>query len=158
MNHSPLQLERYFFVKASLQAQPKGDPQALNSVQTQFEVSQASERPNDYMVSLTVRLMPLENNSPAYIGEFIVVGFFKVHETYPKDKCAKLVGVNGAGILYGVVREMVANLTARGPFPMLGLVSLNFNDAIKEAVLPKTLQPHPRVATKKRTSVAAHKA
>jgi preprotein translocase subunit SecB len=31
-------------------------------------------------------------------------------------------------MLYGAVRELVCNLTARGPYPMVTLATMNFQD------------------------------
>lgn len=126
MNHSPLLLDRYFFVKTVLEAQSKANLKAINSIETNVELSKAEGKPRDYLASLTVRLLPHEESQPAYLGEFIVMGFFSVHSDYPDEKCDRLVSVNAASMLYGVVREMVANLTARGPWPMLTLVAMNF--------------------------------
>ena len=137
MSDSPLLLDRYFFVKTSLEAQSKADLKAINSIETSVELSKAEGKPKDYLISLTVRLLPHEENQPGYLGEFVVMGFFKVHSEYPEDKCDKLVAVNGASILYGVVREMVANLTARGPWPMLTLVATSFSDVLDEMTMAK---------------------
>lgn len=132
MNHSPLQLKHYFFSKASILAQPKGDPAAINGIETKIGVGRINESPDDYLVSLTVRLVPLEENNPCYLGEFVAIGVFAVHPGYPKEGRDKLVGVNGASVLYGAIREMVANLSARGPWPMLTLVAMNFADDFAE--------------------------
>ncbi len=138
MSPSSLLLERYFFVKALLEAQTKADPKAFNSIETNVELSRAEGKPRDYLISLTVRLLPHEESQPAYLGEFVVMGFFKVHEGYPEEKCDNLVAVNGASMLYGAVREMVANLSARGPWPMLTLVTANFvEDVVKKAKVKK---------------------
>jgi hypothetical protein len=73
-------------------------------------------------------LLPSEGNVPFYTGEFVAVGFFRVRPDFPADQATKLVAVTGTSMLYGAVREMVANLTARGPAPMLNLVSVAFTD------------------------------
>jgi preprotein translocase subunit SecB len=137
MSNSPLLLDRYFFVKTLLEAQSKADLKAINSIETNVELSKAEGKPGDYLISLTVRLLPHEESQPAYLGEFVVMGFFKVHSEYPAEKCDKLVSVNGASMLYGVVREMVANLTARGPWPMLTLVAMSFSDVLGDMATAK---------------------
>jgi preprotein translocase subunit SecB len=137
MSNSALLLDRYFFVKTLLEAQSKADLKAINSIETSVELSKAEGKPRDYLISLTVRLLPHEESQPCYLGEFVVMGFFKVHPDYPAEKCDKLVSVNGASILYGVVREMAANLTARGPWPMLTLVAMNFSDVLGDMATAK---------------------
>ncbi len=54
-------------------------------------------------------------------GEIEFEGIFDVHPDFPEDKTEDLVRMNGGAILYGAVRELVMNLTARskhGPFEM----------------------------------------
>jgi preprotein translocase subunit SecB len=152
MNHSPLQLEHHFFTKVELIANQKDvDPQAINNIEAKVDAG-CSSPPSDpeaakrylpqYRVSLTVRLSRFDQRTPAYTGEFVACGYFRVHPGYPSQKCANLVAVNGASLLYGAVREMVANLTARGPYPKVTLVSLNFNDLlISQADSPPGTEP-----------------
>lgn len=149
MSNSPLQLDRYFFVKTSLEAQTKADLKAINSIETNVELSKAEGKPRDYLLSLTVRLLPHEESQPGYLGEFVVMGFFKVHSEYPDQKCDNLVSVNGASMLYGVVREMVANLTARGPWPMLTLVAMNFSDVLGGGISSKEVSQNQKGSAKR---------
>jgi len=137
MTQSPLLLERYFFTKVSIDAQANGDITAVNGLETKVDVKK-SRPPIDpeklagyqdhYLVTLTLGLAPLDEKIPTYIGQFVVVGYFRVAPSYTREEHDRLVAINGASILFGVIREMVANITARGPFPMLTLISLNFSD------------------------------
>jgi preprotein translocase subunit SecB len=128
MSQSPLQLDRYFFVKISLEANAKGDPKAVYNIEAKTDVSRDESQERHYLVSLTVRLTPLDEAQPCYVGEVVVMGYFQVHQDYPAEKCDKLVAMNGASMLYGAVREMVSNLSARGPWPMVVLAPMNFAD------------------------------
>lgn len=54
-------------------------------------------------------------------GQIEFEGLFDVHPEFPEGKIDDLVRMNGGAILYGAVRELVLNLTARskhGPFEM----------------------------------------
>ncbi len=133
MSQSPLQLDRYFFVKISLEANAKGDPKAVYNIEAKTDVSRDESRDGHFLVSLTVRLKSLDDALPCYDGEVVVMGYFHVDQDYPPQKCEPLVAINGASILYGAIREMVSNLSARGPWPMLVLAPLNFAALNREA-------------------------
>ncbi len=130
MNQSGLQLERYFFVKVDIQANQQGPANSGGVVTTHLEVSKDNNDPSRYMVALTVKLAVVEGKTAPYFGEVTVLGVFHVvagaHKT-GHHKPDDLVTVNGASILYGVAREMVANVSARGPWPAVTLPCMNFN-------------------------------
>ena len=125
MSQSALQLERYFFIKVQIEAMQKCAPGAQSTVQTKLEVGKNAEE-NRYMVALTINLAASEGQLPPYTGEIVVVGFFIVLDGFPKDDKDRLVGVNGASILYGAARELIINTTARGPWPPVVLPCMNF--------------------------------
>jgi preprotein translocase subunit SecB len=59
--------------------------------------------------------MPETNtvNAP-YIGEIAVVGVFSLPADFQKEKASDMVHMNGGAILYGAVRELLSNISARG--------------------------------------------
>jgi len=69
------------------------------------------------------------------LGSFEIVGFFAVAPTFEGDP-DRLVQISGTSLLYCAVREMVCNLTARGPWPMLCLPTLNFTAQPGESPVP----------------------
>ena len=126
---SPLQLEHYFFTHIELDAHPNADPKNEMDFGADVECAQHEEDPRRWMLTLNVVLKAEEDDAPPpYTGEFEIVGMFKVIDEYPEEKVAKLVHINGAAILYGTVREMVTNMTARGPFPPIILPTTTFID------------------------------
>lgn len=127
MNHSPLQLERHYFTQVAIEAQPKGDVTVSSLVNAQVRLSKHAVEQNQYLMELQVSLIAPPEKMPTYLGKIILLGTFKVDPGYPKDK-EQLVFINGAGILFGAVREMVANITARGPWPMVTLATVNFQN------------------------------
>jgi len=61
-----------------------------------------------------------------------VMGDFQISDSWPEPQIEKLVYVNGSGMLYSAVREMVCNITARGLFPLLLLPSISFFEMFKD--------------------------
>jgi len=56
----------------------------------------------------------------------VVEARLRVHPGYPAEKRAQLVQVTGASLAYGMAREVIANLTARGPHGTFLLPSISF--------------------------------
>lgn len=127
MSQSALQLERYFFSKISIEASKQIQNLSQIGAETRVETARNHSDQNRYLLSLTVTLTPPQNAPASYRGEVQVLGFFLVQPDVPRDKQEKLVSVTGASILYGAAREMIANVTARGPWPAVTLPWLNFS-------------------------------
>ena len=146
MNPSPLQLERHFFSKVLIEAQPDGKVGASNLLECQIEVGQAANDPLRYQVTLLLKLLPQAGEKPCYTGEVQAIGLFRVLERWPADKRSSLVEVNGSAVLLGAIRELVCNLTARGPWPMVTINTFTF---IKpEAIAATAAEPPKQLAAK----------
>ena len=126
MKPSPLQLERHFFTKIHVDAHPDGDPAAQAQLQSQVEVAQAERDPKRYQLTLRLKLVAAGDKKPQYTAEFQVVGVVRVADGWPDPAVQQLVQANGPALLYGAAREMLCNLTARGPWPMVCLHSVTF--------------------------------
>lgn len=132
MKPSPLQLESYAFTRIHMDACENPESMELKH-NGQFQVStrcqQHNENPSRWMVTMSISVGKEEDNlcSPYSLG-LEVVGFFKVADDGPADKQAALVRANGPAVLFGSVREMVAGLTARGPYPRVDLPTVTFMD------------------------------
>lgn len=126
---SPLQLEHYFFTQMHLDAHPGADPDAEMHFDSSVQCGRHEDDPRRWMITLTVVIGGEEEDAdPAYTGQFEIIGMFRVDDQFPEDKVANLAHANGAAVLYGSVRELVANLTARGPFPQVLLPTTTFID------------------------------
>ncbi len=134
---SSLRLEKHFFSKIELRPNQDSKPEGVNRIGCGLAIGKAVEDPQSYQVTLTIDLEqdPASKEKPYYSGSFEIVGFFAVAPTFEGDP-DRLVQVSGASLLYGAVREMVCNLTARGPWPILCLPTLNFTLQAGEALVP----------------------
>ncbi len=134
MNPSPLQLERHFFTKVHVDAHREGDPEAKCQLKAEVDLARAAKDSRRFQFTLRLKLLSAAEKPSRYTAEIHVVGLVRVVDNYPEPKILQLVEANGAALLYGAAREMLCNLTARGPWPMLCLHSVTF------------VQPKPSVA------------
>jgi preprotein translocase subunit SecB len=126
MNPSPLQLERHFFTRIQLDANPAGKPELANQLHCQVEVGRAPEEAKRFQVIVRLKLQSPANGQACYTGEIDAVGLFRVVENWPEDRILELVEANGAAVVYGAIRELLCNLTARGPWPQITLNTVTF--------------------------------
>jgi|ERR1051325_4522652 preprotein translocase subunit SecB len=126
MNPSPLQLERHFFTRIQLEANPGGKPELGNLLHSQVEVGRAPEDQKRFQVVLRLKLQSPADGQACYTGQIDAVGLFRVVDSWPEDRILDLVQANGAALVFGAIREMVCNLTARGPWPQVTLQTVTF--------------------------------
>ena len=131
MKPSPIHVTEYFVTEASFSANRKFDPKQdvmLQSDDFQLGVEAQASPDNKRRWQIVMRLQhqpPAEANVP-YRFTVEVVGFFVVLERYPEERVDRLVRTNGSSMLYGILREMVRDLTARGPYAQVMLPTTNF--------------------------------
>ena len=128
MQNSPLQLEKSFFTAVSIRANRDGSPDAKWNVQTIPEVLKQGDEKRKWAVSLRVILKSIDDLKPCYNAEVEIAGTFSVAPTWPEANIEQLVHINGCPVLYSAAREMISNLTSRGPWPMLVLPTVSFAD------------------------------
>lgn len=145
MRPSPLQLRHVIYTKVSVLPNPtgkdaKGKDIPKRAVGFDFEgVSIRSkvrtarregqdEDPRDFLVNLEVVIDNKDGKPAPYGIDVGVVGVFNVLPSLAKERREDLVAVNGASILYGVIREIVLLLTSRFSTGALTLPSMNFED------------------------------
>jgi preprotein translocase subunit SecB len=81
------------------------------------------------MIQLGLKLEKEEEHpAPHYTYHIELIGVFSLAEEFKHKDPDTFVKVNGAAVLYGAAREMIANLTARGPYDALELLTVTFVD------------------------------
>lgn len=68
-----------------------------------------------------------------YSIEAVAIGIFSVAEAFPTDRTEQLVYENGAALVYGAIREIVASITARSVLGQLVLPTGSFVGDYKTA-------------------------
>jgi preprotein translocase subunit SecB len=142
MTNSPLLLENHFLTKVELHATRAENVAKEFDITCRPFVSRQEGEALRWNVVLRVEIKSQKNAAPAaYEGKIEFFGTFSVDPAFPEERRDQLVRVNGSSILYGAVRELVANLTARGPYPMVRLPSISFAAMISAS---KTGSKNPR--------------
>lgn len=146
IKNSPLQLRRCSFTRVEVDCNPTGDNADLEKIVVDVEIdcSQHEKEPRTWHVALIVQFKPADGAKAPFSGSVENIGTFTVAESWAEDQMRKLVYINGAGILYASVREMVATITARTFFDTLTLPSCSFNLLYKEQEEPKASETAPK--------------
>ncbi len=91
-------------------------------------VGQKENNTTDFLVALRVAVLneaDAEKKAP-YIFDIAVQGVFKLAEDFACDDRRDLVRVNGSAMLYGAIRDMLQQITARSMLGTLLLPTLHF--------------------------------
>jgi preprotein translocase subunit SecB len=147
MKPAPIQLTDYFLTELHLSANPKFDPKQgvpieFNDFQINFEATSTPEQKRDWQLSLKVQHQPAAEANVPYRFSAEMVGFLIVHPTYPEAGIDRLVKTNGASMLFGALREIIRDATARGPYSALMIPSTSFYEPEKKPEdAPKPPEP-----------------
>jgi preprotein translocase subunit SecB len=145
--YSPLQLESLAFTDVRITAQIDAKEGGKSTTDVGFGGAPLDETHRRWQVTIQVTLGQTGEVKPFYLGAVHCVGIFFVVEEYPPEKIERLVMVNGTGMLYGAVREMISNITSRGPWPMVNLVSQSFIEGFERGKLKEASQASAKTIT-----------
>jgi preprotein translocase subunit SecB len=139
MKNSPLLLEQYCVTAVKLDANVTAKPKDSVDwhIQSKVELATHKDDPRRWKVDLTVTFCGTDEANSPYKGSVSFTGLFAVDKSYPDGKVRFLVETNAPSVLFGAVRETVANLTARGPWPMVTLPTQSFYKAQTKAAAPE---------------------
>lgn len=133
MQSSPLQLEGYFLkeVTFSLDEEIEEKPIELKKsenlgVEVSVSVDCLDKRKRRWRCKLTLDLKPKDETNPAYTFHLVLVGFFFVTKSYPKEKVELLAKTNSPAVLYSTAREMLVTVVRRSPFAPVLIPSVTF--------------------------------
>jgi preprotein translocase subunit SecB len=134
MIQAPLRLERYFFDNIQLKTRRDFKPGPANSdfeMSNNLEIGQVPEPKGLWRVTLTLAGRAKEGAPPPpYEFELRVLGFFTVapQPRSTDEETARMVGINGASMLYSASRELLLLLTGRGPWGPTSIPTVSFVD------------------------------
>lgn len=138
MKPSPIQLTDYFLTDLRLSANPKFDakqevPISFDNFEITLDASHSPKGKQDWQVSMKLNHQPPAEANVPYRFSAEIVGFFFVHPDFPEDRIERLVRTNGGSMLFGALREIIRDTTARGPYSALFLPSTSFYESEKKA-------------------------
>jgi hypothetical protein len=127
MTPSPLQLEASYLLHTEVKAAEKIPAEAGQTIKTRIRIGRSLD--NELAWNVTFGVTFGRNGKivdAPYHGDVLVEMRFLVHPDYPAEKREPLMQITGASLAYGMIRETVANLTARGPHGTYLLPSVSF--------------------------------
>ena len=140
MRPSPIQLKHVIYSKVFVEPlaienqEPTPAPEFdFKGVNVRAKISfgqKAGEEadPREFFVSLEIEIDNKIGKQTPYSVSMSVLGLFNVLPGLAVEKREDLIVVNGASILYGVIREMTLSLTSRFAAGPLTLPGMNFED------------------------------
>ncbi len=134
MKTGPLNLVSSSFTTVNISANSSAKDDDVDNIELEVipYLSPPDEFKRNRCVILNVKIKSKDGIVPPYSGEVENVGTFSIVESWPEDQIEKLVYINGSGMLYSSIREMVTIITSRGFFKSLILPSCSFAEMYKE--------------------------
>jgi len=131
MSEFPLKLNNYFFTHQEVVADPDhkmGDKHPTNN-EYNLEVTVSKNTDTCYGAELTITLNKELSINPAYAIKISTFGIFDVISEKTPENIDELAKLSASQLLISATRERVAELTARGPWPMclIDFVNLQLN-------------------------------
>jgi preprotein translocase subunit SecB len=133
MPNFPLQLRRHFLSRLDFSSieEPAPDPQTATATTT-LALGANSNNPRLWRVALTVDFRYNCDKLEVAKGTIVIVGIFEVSEAVPEPELPRFVAVNGASLLYGAAREVIATVGGRAfnrliPLPVMTFQQIALN-------------------------------
>ena len=129
-----MQLEWYFISDLHQTANKEFDrskPAEVKYENLTVDVECTAEKDDNrkWQVMLRVKHQGTADCNSPYSFSLEMIGFTRVLKTYPEEMVEKLVRTNGPSMLFGVAREVLRDLTARGPHVAVLLPSVSFYES-----------------------------
>ncbi len=146
---SPIQTRRHWITSIAFEHSEKLVEKPNLQLQLTLNTRKCKEH---WHVRLKVSVGGRDSVTANYKVEIDFEGIFDIHPKFPAEQTEDLVRMNGGAVLYGAVRELVLNLTARskhGPFEMPTIDARMFvkkpesgaTSPVKSSGHPKLAQP-----------------
>lgn len=137
---SPLQLNNYFIrelvVRENAAFSPDGTERNAGKINCSLEYARSIDPPDHYLVVLTVAVDP-SSTKPALDPYQITLKIqgvfsFRPDEQLTPERIERMATVNGASILFGLARGLVAQATGVAQFGKYLLPPVNFVEMFEE--------------------------
>lgn len=112
---SPLQLQEHKILRIYFDTRKTEGEAAPLSFRHALTVHKQNEPENQWLVRLDLQFSPEnEGETTAYLGEVAVVGVFTLDPEFSEEKASDMVHMNAGAMLFGIVRELLNSISARG--------------------------------------------
>jgi preprotein translocase subunit SecB len=131
MDSAPLQLKYYFVTDLLIKARhdynlEKDRKYDIKDFHSDIKYSKKKEYPRIRQVSLKLLYKPQKNDNMPYEFNINVIGFFEISSKLPESEVENMVGFNAPAMLYSAAREIIANISGRGPWGPFLLPTVSF--------------------------------
>jgi preprotein translocase subunit SecB len=140
-----LQLNNYVIDGISVMPNPKyveSVAKRAGNVSATIRIAPHKEDEKKYKLSLEIQAKPVPRKEKEFYPYMVTVGgtaFFTFENPCPREEADKALRLNGASILYGLLRAQVAQITAQSTYGQFLLPTLNFVEMSKEEKGDSTL-------------------
>lgn len=139
MNLGPISLDHYFVTELSVVARKSYDQEKkIEARPEEFEakcdiLKISTEDDKDlWQLTLEVAQQPSPESNFPYEFKVFIVGFVEcLLKQEDEEERKRVVKINGASMLYGIVREIVRANTSRGPFEPIMIPTVSFYESSK---------------------------
>jgi preprotein translocase subunit SecB len=145
-HNAPIECRAYFVTEMQFGANQTFDPKKpaelpASGLEIKSELEAPAEGQTQWGVTLSIQQTIQPDKNAPYNFALKIWGAFEPRNKFPEEKKRQVMLTNGSSILYGAAREIVREMTARGPFASLLLPTMSFYP------LPSPPQPSPKQET-----------
>ncbi len=145
---SNLQLRHTAYLDVAIAVCEEGSFEGHAAFAHQMTSGIADKERHLWRVEMCIEIRSNSKKPFAYKGHVRVAGLIEAHPEFPPDKVADAVQFNGAALLYGVIRELVASITSRSAKGLLMLPSMNLKALLAQKKAPRKLRTKTAAAAK----------
>lgn len=127
---SPISCNSYFVSELKLSANNRYDPEqpsnlTLDDLEVENAIAPMGED-NAWLIVVSVEQKGAAAKNAPYDFAITVMGYFDIVEGVTQQRADQLLLINGSGILYGAAREILRDVTSKGPYQQLLLPTISF--------------------------------
>jgi Preprotein translocase subunit SecB len=136
---SPISCNTYYATELSVVANRKYDPEKPSDLTLDDLHVESSMAPlgsnRRWMLVLTVEQDVSSVKNAPYNFTLLLIGQFEIAKGVPEKHAERLLIMNGSSLLYAAAREILRDMTSKGPYPPLLLPTLSFFPLPKEETI-----------------------
>jgi preprotein translocase subunit SecB len=149
MKPALIQLLDYFLTDLHVSANAKFNPKEkvplrFEDFETGVEFAHAKDRKRQGKIILSLRYQPAAEANVPYRFAAEIVGELVVLDAATDELAERLFNTNGPSMLYGVLREIIRDATARGPYTGVILPSTSFYKPEPKKEVEAMKEPEPK--------------